>query len=278
MIDCGMRVAAVQFDIAWEDKPANHTTIERMLRQADVHPGTFVVLPELGDTGFSFNLKKIVNEQSLAWARTLARTLGIWLQPGFAERPTDGRGRNCAAIISPQGEILGIYRKIHPFSHGQEATHYAGGDRILIRECEGAAVCPVICYDLRFPELWRAAASAGAEIFTLGANWPDTRKTHWRALLVARAIENQAYVVAVNRVGADPSLRYAGGSMIVAPTGEILDEAGESPQVLTADLDLDALRSWRADFPMLRDVRPELLGSMIIDKSIQHQVARQTTS
>ena len=278
MIDFGMRVAAVQFDIAWEDKPANHTTIERLLREADVQPGTFVVLPELGDTGFSFDLEKIVNEQSLAWARSLARSLGIWLQPGFAERPTDGRGRNCAAIISPQGEILGIYRKIHPFSYGREGQHYGGGDRIVIRECEGAAVCPVICYDLRFPELWRTAASAGAEVFTLAANWPETRKAHWRALLVARAIENQAYVVAVNRVGADPSLRYAGGSMIVAPTGEILDEAGESPQVLTADLDLDALRSWRADFPMLRDVRPELLGSMIIDKSIRHQVARQPAS
>ena len=121
-------------------------------------------------------------------------------------------------------------------------------------------------------------ASAGAEVFTLAANWPETRKAHWRALLVARAIENQAYVVAVNRVGADPSLRYAGGSMIVAPTGEILDEAGESPQVLTAALDLDAMRSWRAEFPMLRDVRPELLGSMIIDKSIRHQVARQPAS
>ncbi len=273
-----MKVAAVQFDIVWQDKPANHRIIEQMLASAGIERGTYVLLPELGDTGFSFDLKKIADERSLAWARKLARDLDIWVQPGFAESATDGRGRNCAAIISPGGEILGIYRKIHPFSYGQEAHHYAGGDRIVIRECERAAVCPVICYDLRFPELWRTAASAGAEIFTLGANWPDTRKTHWRALLVARAIENQAYVVAVNRVGADPSLQYAGGSMIVDPTGEIIDEAGESPQVLTADLDLDRLRSWRTKFPTLRDVRPELLGSMIIDKSIQHQVARQTTS
>ncbi len=274
MIDFGMRVAAVQFDIAWEDKPANHTTIERMLRQADVHPGTFVVLPELGDTGFSFDLEKIVDEQSLVWARTLARTLGIWLQPGFAERPTDGRGRNCAAIISPRGEILAIYRKIHPFSYGQEATHYAGGDRIVIRECEGAAVCPVICYDLRFPELWKLASSTGAEVFTIGASWPRPRQAHWRALLIARAIENQAYVVAVNRTGSDPHLSYAGGSIIVAPSGEILDEADETPKVITAELDLAALRSWRAEFPALRDTRPDLLGSMLVDKSIQRHDAR----
>ncbi len=273
-----MRVAAVQFDIAWEDKPANHAIVERMLREAGIGDGTYVLLPELGDTGFSFDLPKIVDERSLTWARTLARELGIWIQPGFAEHGSDGKGRNCAAVISPQGEILGIYRKVHPFSYGRESQHYSGGDRILIRDCDGAAVCPMICYDLRFPELWRTAAAAGAEVFTLAANWPDTRKAHWRALLVARAIENQAYVVAVNRVGTDPSLQYAGGSMIVTPTGEILDEAGESTQVLTGVLDLDALRSWRAEFPMLRDVRPELLGSMTIDKSLSHQVARQTAS
>ena len=274
VIDSGMRVAAVQFDIAWEDKPANHATIERMLRQAGLASGTFVLLPELGDTGFSFDIKKIADERSLAWARTLARDLGIWVQPGFAEHATDGRGRNCAAIVSPGGEILGIYRKIHPFSYGRETQHYAGGDRIVIRECDGAAVCPLICYDLRFPELWRLASSAGAEVFTIGASWPRVRHAHWRALLKARAIENQAYVVAVNRTGSDPHSSYAGGSIIVAPSGEILDEADETPRVLTAELDLDALRSWRAEFPALRDTRPDLLGSMLVDKTIKHHDAR----
>lgn len=272
-----MRVAAVQFDIAWEDKPANHATVEAMLRDAAVAPGTYVLLPELGDTGFSFDLPKIADGKTLPWARTLARELGVWVQPGFAENASDGKGRNCAAIVSPQGEILGIYRKVHPFSYGRESKHYSGGDRILIRDCEGAAVCPMICYDLRFPELWRAATLAGAEIFTIGASWPEARQTHWRALLIARAIENQAYVVAVNRVGADPNLNYAGGSMIISPTGEILDEAGESPKVLIADLDMDALRGWRAEFPALRDVRGDLLGTMTVDKSVGRHEAKPAT-
>ncbi len=271
-----MRVAAVQFDIVWEDKPANHAIVERMLREAGIGDGTYVLLPELGDTGFSFDLPKIVDERSLTWARTLARELGIWIQPGFAEHGSDGKGRHCAAIISPQGEILGIYRKVHPFSYGRESQHYSGGDRILIRDCDGAAVCPMICYDLRFPELWRAAASSGAEIFTIGASWPSTRQAHWRVLLIARAIENQAFVIAVNRVGSDPHLQYAGGSMIISPTGEILDEAGESPQVLVADLDVTALRGWRAEFPALRDVRNDLLGTMTVDKSIRHPEANPT--
>jgi predicted amidohydrolase len=265
-----MLVAAVQFDVAWEDKPANHAVIEQMLREAKVAAGTYVLLPELGDTGFSFDLAKIADGRSLTWARTLARELKVWIQPGFAENSNDGKGRNCAAIISPQGEILGIYRKVHPFSYSRESEHYSGGDRIVIRDCVGAAVCPMICYDLRFPELWRVAASNGAEIFTIGASWPETRQSHWRALLIARAIENQAYVVAVNRVGADPHLQYAGGSIIICPTGEILDEADDSPRVLIADLDLGQLRAWRSEFPVLRDVRDDLLGTMTVDKSIRH--------
>jgi predicted amidohydrolase len=260
-----MRVAAIQLDIAWEDKPANHATVERMLGEAGIEAGTYVLLPELGDTGFSFNLDTIVDEKTLSWAGGLARRLGIWLQPGFARRGPDGLGRNCTAIIDPEGEVHGVYAKVHPFSYSRETDHYAGGDELIIRACAGAAVCPLICYDLRFPELWRFATLAGAEVFPIGASWPEARRAHWRALLIARAIENQAYVVGVNRVGRDPALSYAGGSMIIAPDGAIIAEAGREPAVLVADLDLESLRQWRAEFPALRDVRPELIGSMKLD-------------
>lgn len=269
-----MRIAAVQLDIAWEDKTANHTTIERMLREAQVAPGTYVVLPELSDTGFSFNVDAIADGLSAAWAADLARRLGIWLQAGFAEHGSGGKARNCAAIVTPRGEITGVYRKVHPFGYSREPEHYGGGDRLVIRECDDARVCPLICYDLRFPELWRLAASTNAEVFTIGASWPDTRQSHWRALSIARAIENQAYVIAVNRVGTDPYLAYAGGSIIVSPGGDIVAEAGRDPTVLTADLDLAALRAWRAEFPALRDIRPELLGTIQIDQSIEHQSTR----
>ena len=264
-----MRVAVVQFDVAWEDKPANHATIERMLGEAGVEAGTYVLLPELGDTGFSFNLDAIIDQSTLSWASGLARRLGIWLQPGFARRGPDGLGRNCAAIIDPEGEVRAVYAKIHPFTYSRETDYYAGGDTVVVRACGGAAVCPLICYDLRFPELWRVAALAGVEVFTIGASWPDVRQAHWRALIIARAIEDQAYVVGVNRVGRDPSHGYAGGSMIVAPDGELIAEAGREPTVLTTDLDLESLRRWRAEFPALRDVRPELIGSMNIDASGQ---------
>ena len=259
-----MRFAAVQFDIAWEDKQANHAIIESMLAEAAVQPGTFVLLPELGDTGFSMNLDRIVDDRSLDWGRELARRLRIFLQIGYAERGEDQRGRNCAAIISPDGSLHGIYRKVHPFSYGKEALHYSGGREALIASCEPALVAPLICYDLRFPELWRLAATHAhaAEVFTIGASWPAARQHHWRALLIARAIENQAYVVAANRVGADPHLKYRGGSMIVSPTGDVLAEADDQPRILQAELDLAQLRQWRREFPALRDVQRELLGSI----------------
>lgn len=267
-----MNICCVQFDVVWEDKPANHAIMASMLDEADVQPGTFVLLPELGDTGFSFNLDRIVDADpaasgaSLAWAVDLARHRRIWVQVGYAERGDDGRGRNCAAIINPQGRITGTYRKVHPFSYGREIEYFTGGDELMIvRSCDGVHICPTICYDLRFPELWRIGAVNGAEVFTIGASWPAPRQAHWRALLIARAIENQAFVVAVNRVGRDPHLRYAGGSIVINPQGEVLAEADDQPQLLEAHLDIEAMRVWRSTFPALRDIRAELLGQFPVD-------------
>jgi omega-amidase len=268
-----MRFACVQYDIVWEDKAANHAIIERMFDLAKVPPGAFVLLPELSDTGFSMNLETIADERTIEWGCVSALRRELFLQIGFARLARETAsvntgcsvGRNCAAIIAPDGSILGEYQKVHPFSYGKESQFYSGGDHLLLRRCGEAIVCPLICYDLRFPELWRLAALRGAEVFAIGASWPAARQHHWRALLIARAIENQAYVVAVNRVGSDAHLKYAGGSIIVSPAGEILAEADDRPLVVQADLDLAALREWRKEFPALRDVHRDLLGTIAVD-------------
>lgn len=262
-----MRFAAVQFDIIWEDKAANHAIIERMLREADVPQGTFVLLPELGDTGFSMNLDRIVDDRSSAWAADLAKRLGIFIQHGFARRGKDGKGRNCAEIVDPDGRIVAQYEKLHPFSYGKESQFYSGGDHLSLASCGGARVCPMICYDLRFPEAWRLGALAGAEAFTIGASWPAARTHHWRALATARAIENQAFVIAVNRIGKDPHLAYSGGSMIISPGGETLADGGDRPCVIQAELDFAALRAWRSEFPALRDIHRDLLGGIRVSPS-----------
>jgi predicted amidohydrolase len=260
-----MRFACVQFDIAWEDKAANHATIEHMLDQARpaIEPGAFVLIPELGDTGFSMNLDRIVDERSVAWTIDLAKRRGIFVQHGFARRDPGARlGRNCAVIVSPNGEVIADYEKIYPFSYGREADHYDGGDHLSIALCGSAWVCPLICYDLRFPELWRLAAinQPPAEVFTIGASWPAARQHHWRSLCIARAIECQAFVVACNRCGKDPHLAYSGGSMVVSPLGEILAEASDQPLVMQAEIAPTTASRWRDEFPALRDVRRELLG------------------
>ena len=270
-----MHVAALQYDIAWEDKPANHARLDALLDAAALPAGTLVVLPEMTDTGFSFDLAAIDENRTPAtvpWAQTAAQRLGLWLQVGYAHRGDAPRGRNRTAIVSPAGEVGVVYEKMHPFSFGGEPKHYEGGETLArttaalgSEPARETVIAPLICYDLRFPEAFRAlvASEPRAEIFTLGANWPRTRQHHWRALLIARAIENLAVVIGSNRVGRDEhGLEYTGGSIIVGPQGDVLAEAGDEETVISAEIDLDELRQWRNAFPALQDIRLGGLGDL----------------
>lgn len=258
-----MEVALVQYDIAWEDKAANHARIEAMLDEAGLQPGTFVLLPELGDTGFTINPDVHRNEEhdSMAWARALAHRLDITIQVGHGMRQANGTWHNCATIVGPQGE-LATYAKIHPMRMLGEHRFFAGGESLLVTDIGPLQAAAMICYDLRFGELFRLAAMEGAELFAIGACWPSERIAHWRALLVARAIEGQAWVLGCNRVGSDPNLDYGGTSIVIAPDGTVLAEADASQEiVLKATLDVDWGRKFREQFPFLKDMRQDLLGT-----------------
>ena len=139
----------------------------------------------------------------------------------------DGRGRNEAVVFNPEGKLICRYAKIHPFSFGGESKHYAPGTEIVSFQWHDFVAAPFICYDLRFPEVFRIATRRGAHLIAVIANWPAKRVSHWVALLQALAIENQAYVVGVNRVGNDPKLGYPGRSLIVDPQGEIVAEGSD---------------------------------------------------
>jgi predicted amidohydrolase len=253
-------ITLVQYDIAWEDKPASHRLVEALLEASPPPAGGLVVLPEMSDTGFSFRLDRIVDERTRPWAGRLAARHRCLVLVGDAVPGPEGRGRNRVTLVRPDGTISGDYHKVFPFSFGRETEYFSGGDRLLLRDLGSLRLCPLICYDLRFPELFRLAASAGAGLFTVTANWPQPRTAHWRALLVARAIENQAFVIGVNRTGRDPHLAYAGGSIAVAPDGTVLAEAGTEPEVTHLRLDPEDLSRWRKAFPALGDLRPDLLG------------------
>lgn len=251
-----MRAHLVQFDIRWEDKPANFARVREMLAGISVASNDLILLPEMFDTGFSLNVERTADDSTLTFLQDLARTRAAYVQGGRTVHDSvKGRATNRAPVIAPTGEVIFEYAKIHPFSFGREAERFDGGDAVLVYQWEGTCVCPAICYDLRFPELFRIGLMRGAEVFTLGANWPDARQSHWRTLLLARAIENEAIVLGVNRTGRDPHLNYVGGSIAVGPKGEVLGELGEEEAVLSVELDIDSVRSWRARFPAWRDIR-----------------------
>lgn len=256
-----MRAHLVQLDIAWEDKPRNFQRVRELLRGTQVRPGDLVLLPEMFDTGFSLNthVTADTDARTLGFLSALAAGLGAFVQGGRTVLMPDGMGRNLMTVVNPAGHPVAEYAKIHPFSFGREPERFVGGRDVAVYQwttTSGAlAVCPAVCYDLRFPELFRVGLLRGAEVLAVGACWPEARHAHWRALLVARAIENQAFVLGVNRAGRDPTLRYAGGSIALGPRGEVLGELGPEEGVLSVELDPDALRAWRAEFPAWRDMK-----------------------
>ncbi len=257
-----MRVALLQLDLAWQDARTNRAEIQRRLAEFSPAPGSFVLAPEMADTGFVSAVVHDAAKDGPEFAGAVAARHRCWYLHGGTERGPDGHGRNALFVADPAGGHRGTYWKIHPFGFGDETRGFRGGDRILVLHTGDAVISTMICYDLRFPEVWRLAALAGAEVFFVAANWPAPRAEHWRALCKARAIENQAFVVACNRVGRDPNVAYSGGSLVVSPQGEVIAEGGSDASCLGAELDLGALREWRERFPALRDLRRRFLGRL----------------
>jgi predicted amidohydrolase len=253
-----MQIAAVQLDIRWEDRAANHSRVRKLVQDAKLAPDTLVALPELFDLGFSMNAAAAdpgEPSKSEAFCRALAAEQRVAVLAGVVARAEGGRLANEAVAYAPDGALLARYRKIQPFSGAGEETCYPAGTCRTEFAWAGARIAPFICYDLRFPELFRPAARAGAEVIVVVANWPDKRSEHWVRLLQARAIENQAWVLGVNRTGSDPTLTYDGRSCLFDPHGREVFQAGRDEQVLTADIDPAVARQWRQDFPALRDMR-----------------------
>ena len=257
-----MHILCCQLNTVWENKPANHDKVRALLDAAAPPRDALVLLPEMFATGFSMNVSAISDSATHYTQDFLARTAidyGVYLLGGLVTTAPDGRGQNECAVFSPDGVEISRYCKLHPFSFGGETQHYAAGRSIELFTWQGLTVAPFICYDLRFPEIFRAAVQRGANLFTVIASWPATREQHWLTLLKARAIENQAYVAGVNRCGNDPHLSYSGRSIIFDPRGEVLAEAGSEESVIRAQLALSSLLSYRREFPALDDMREDYL-------------------
>jgi predicted amidohydrolase len=251
-----MKVAAIQHDIDWEDGAATHKRLAPLIAQAAAAGARLVALTEMYATGFSMRPDRVAedeggpNEQFLV---DQARRHGCWLVGSIAQRSGSGRPRNVAVLAAPDGAVH-RYAKIHPFSYAGEHERYDAGSEFLTVDVEGVSVSVFVCYDLRFAdEFW--ALAHDTDLYVVVANWPAVRREHWRTLLRARAIENQAYVLGVNRVGAVKELDHIGDSAIIDPLGRTLAEASIGETVLVADVTPEVVREVRETLPFLRDRR-----------------------
>jgi predicted amidohydrolase len=271
-----VRAAAVQLT-ATADKATNLETADRLVRAAARDGAALVVLPEKWSVYGSPEDQRAGAEPldgpALSWARAIARELEIDLVAGsIAERAADsadGRGFNTSVHIGPDGSDRATYRKLHMFDvlvggrEYRESDGEAPGDEIVLSTlADGLQLGLTICYDLRFPELYRRLAVDGARVLTVPAAFTEpTTRDHWEILLRARAIENQAFVVAANQVGRHaPGLKTGGRSMIVDPWGIVLAQAADVECHIVAELGLDRLERIRADLPSLANRRPEIYG------------------
>lgn len=253
-----MKAHLVQLDIQWENTAANREKVAQMLDRAAPTAGDLVLLPEMFDTGFSMNIASTADKDAstLQFLLELAEDYQVIIQGGRTLASCHRcLAANIMSIVGPRNALMCEYQKIHPFSLGKEHEHFEAGREVKTYRWGDLTVAPAICYDLRFPELFREGMKMGAEVFALGACWPQARQHHWRALLVARAIENQAFVLGVNRTGNDPTLQYVGGSIALGPTGEVLGELGPEERVLSVEIDPAIVRRWREKFPAIRDAR-----------------------
>jgi len=252
-----VKVAAVQHDIAWEDTPANLARYADQVRAAADAGARLVVLTEMFSSGFSMNtdvVAEAVDGPSATFLVEQARDLDVWLCASIPMRhPGYERPHNTLCLVSPAG-ITHHYNKIHPFTYSTEPDHYDAGGDFLTVDVEGLRVSAFVCYDLRFAdEFWTLAADT--DCFVVPANWPAARRTHWRTLLRARAIENQAYVVGVNRVGSGGGIDYLGDSAIIDPLGEVLASGAGSEALLVAEVDPAMVTAVRSQFPFQADRR-----------------------
>jgi predicted amidohydrolase len=251
-----VRVAAIQHDIVWEDAAATRAHVTPMIAKAAADGARLIVLSEMFATGFSMHPERVAEDEggpSETFLLEQAAAHQVHLIASIAQRGADGKYRNNAIVAAPDATVR-RYAKIHPFSFAGEHERYAAGTEFLTADLEGLRVSVFVCYDLRFAdEFWPLARDT--DLYVVPANWPQPRHHHWRALLRARAIENQAYVLGVNRVGLAKDLPHVGGSALLDPLGRTIFEGEGNEAVLVGEADPATVIEIRAKFPFLADRR-----------------------
>ena len=257
-----MNVYCLQFDSTWNEKECNFESVSSMLNEHSIEERSLIVLPEMFATGFSLNPSLTTlnePEKTELFLSELALEKNSWVIGGMCQKSEiKDKAYNTAVTFNPLGKRISIYKKIHLIPVLNETKYHLPGQSIESITIDAFQVTPAICYDLRFPEIFRLGVKSGAYLFVVLGCWPKNRIDHWTSLLRARAIENQAYVIGVNRIGKDLDLEYGGRSMVISPSGEILCDAGEKQMVLESIITFELVQKWRAEFPVIKEFLKEV--------------------
>lgn len=252
-----MKVALAQFDIIWEDKESNIANAESLIAAAANDGSDIIFFPEMSFTGFSMNTRVTGEKNSYTVDRisNIAKQNDIAVGFGWV-RWHDNKCENVYTLLDSSGKIVSEYVKMHPFSYSGEDKYFAGGDKVMVADFKGIPFSTFICYDLRFPEIFRAVAK-DVHMIIVPACWPSKRAEHWKTLLRARAIENQVYILGINCQGNIGGLYYSGDSCVITPNGDTAVSMSDKFGLLTYSL-LDDAEEYRKRFPVLRDMKPIL--------------------
>ncbi|WP_442601040.1 carbon-nitrogen family hydrolase [Paenibacillus sp. KN14-4R] len=259
-----LTVTLLQMDVRIGEPDVNFTALSKLLEEAIAAPvkPDVIVIPEMWNTGYALDrvheLADRNGEETKALLSHFAREHQVHIIGGSV---ADKRGEdvyNTIYVFDREGQVTSDYSKTHLFRLMDEHEYLASGDRVGSFTLDGVPAGMMICYDIRFPELSRKLALSGAKILFVPAQWPHPRLHHWRTLLMARAIENQMYVVSCNRVGTSGTTDFFGHSMVIDPWGEVIAEGGEEQELIQAQIDLDLVEQVRHKIPVFGDRRPQL--------------------
>lgn len=254
-----MKIAVVQSEILFEDKARNLQRAERVFRKLAAQGGELVCFPEMSFTSFSMNTANIAENDFYTQKQMAQWCEKYHIMAAFGwVKANAGLAENHYTVLDKNGMVVSDYIKIHPFSHSGESVFFRGGDKLSFFSCGNMTVSSFICYDLRFPEIFQAAAKQ-AEVILVAANWPYQRKLHWKILLQARAIETQSIIVGINCVGQQENTRYKGGSAVFHADGTQLCSLGENENIMVLDLPQNVGKI-RQGFNVRQDRRENLYG------------------
>lgn len=256
-----LKIACLQMDIAFGEPAKNYQSAEKLIEKAMSEKPDIIVLPELWTTGYDLTrLENIADPDALQTIEFLvkaAKKYHVHFVGGSVADQGENGVNNTLLIINNNGELIHQYRKLHLFKLMNEHLYLNAGTEKGLFQLDHHQFAGVICYDIRFPEWIHAHTAFGAQALFVVAEWPAPRLSHWRALLIARAIENQCFVIACNRSGSDPANQFAGHSMIIDPWGEVLAEAEENEEILMAEINLELVKEIRKQIPIFEDRKPE---------------------